>query len=165
MSTDISGESHRVSKTISSGEIKWRDAALASFVASVVFVGIHFPLGPPGMATAVPAMYGFQGPALLLGATIHIIHGIVLGLLFAVAVSVALLREYAGRISTGFVLGLIYGIVTTIVLAALLLPVWLQIVGFPEAPSVPNFGIISLIDHLIYGGILGGLYPLFDARL
>lgn len=58
---------------------------------------------------------------------IHLLHGAVLGVVFAAAVSIGPLRQYADRISTGTVLGLVYGVLTTVVLAGVVLPIWLSV--------------------------------------
>jgi len=44
------------------------------------------------------------------------------------------------------------------VFAAVVMPVWLQAVGFGAAPAVPNLNPQSLVGHVVYGVVLGGLY-------
>lgn len=40
------------------------------------------------------------------------------------------------------------------------MPVWLQTVGFASAPSFPNFAPPSLFWHVLFGLVLGVVYPL-----
>jgi len=54
--------------------------------------------------------------------------------------------------------GAVWGVVTWVVLAALLMPVWLSVVGSPASPPFPNFAPPSLLWHLVYGVALGGVY-------
>ena len=37
--------------------------------------------------------------------------------------------------------------------------IWLSAVGFPMAPPLPNFNPMSLVGHVVYGVILGAVYP------
>jgi hypothetical protein len=53
--------------------------------------------------------------------------------------------------------GVGYGVVAWVVLAALVMPVWLGAVGFPNAPPFPNFAVPSLLWHLVYGVVLGAV--------
>lgn len=55
--------------------------------------------------------------------------------------------------------GLVYGVVIWVVLAALVMPVWLGAVGFPSPPPFPNFAVPSLLWHLVYGAVLGAVFP------
>lgn len=62
-------------------------------------------------------------------------------------------------------LGLTYGVVTTVALAWVLLPIWLRAAGFPQAPPLSNVGVSSLIEHLVYGVVLAGVYTGLRDRL
>lgn len=59
--------------------------------------------------------------------------------------------------------GVVYGVVVWALLAALLMPQWLQAVGFPQAPPFPNFAPPSLLWHVVYGAVAGAvLSPVRD---
>lgn len=151
---------------ISTGEIKWLSAVLAGIIGTLAFGLLYQAIGRTAVISmAFPAMYGIQGPALAAGWAIHLFHGAVLGVVYAGAVSVSPLSTYANRIVPAIGLGVVYGILTTIVLAGLILPVWLGAVGFPGAPPLPNVTLPSLAGHVIYGVLLAVLYPIFGARL
>jgi hypothetical protein len=61
-------------------------------------------------------------------------------------------------LSTG--LGVAYGILVWFVAAGFVMPVWLQSVGFAGAPPVPNLAPMSLVAHVVFGAILGAIYPI-----
>ena len=107
------------------------------------------------IAVAIPSLYTLappQNPAA--GLFVHISHGAVLGVVFAGIVGAV------GADSTGKLLGLgaLWGVVTWAVLAALVMPVWLGAVGSPASPPLPNFAPPSLLWHVVYGVVLGGVY-------
>lgn len=112
----------------------------------------------PVITTAIPAMYGLNG--LAVGWVAHLFHSVVFGVVFAAAVvSIPSLADYADTVSTGTGLGIAYGAVLWIGAAALVMPIWLSAVGFPGAPPFPNFNPMSLVGHVVYGAILGILFP------
>lgn len=108
----------------------------------------------PVIEMAIPAMYGLSGG--LLGWIVHMSHSAVLGVVF-VAIMGALGRSGVG-LSVG--IGAVYGVALWAVLAALVMPIWLAAVGFPAAPPFPNFALPgSLPAHVVYGVVLGAVYP------
>lgn len=133
----------------------WKYGIAGGLVAGIVF-GLMLTMQMRGViAMAIPAMYGLSGIAA--GWAAHLFHSAALGAVFGVVADTAFdgasLGKYLG-------LGLAYGVVLWIVLAVLVMPVWLGVVGFPNAPSVPNVNVMSLIGHLVYGLVLGGTYAL-----
>jgi hypothetical protein len=96
---------------------------------------------------------------------IHLFHGAVLGVVYALIVSGTGYGEHLDQVKKATAWGLGYGALTTVVLAALLMPVWLSAAGFAGAPSAPNFSPMGLIGHLIYGAVLGASYPLIRSQL
>lgn len=106
------------------------------------------------LAGAIPGLYGLAPPPTLpAGVAVHLGHGAALGVIFAgglAAADVESLRAILGA-------GLAYGVVTWVVLATLVMPVWLGAVGFPQAPPVPNVAVPSLVWHLVYGAVTGGV--------
>ena len=130
-------------------------AGLAGGIAMGIFLLI---LSPVALTTAIPALYGQQGA--LAGWIIHLFNSIVLGLIFGALLLQPSLRKYAAseRGSTG--LGAVYGVVLWVVTGSIVLPLWLQAVGFAGAPPVPTFALPSLVWHLAYGIVLGAVYPI-----
>ena len=140
--------------------------ALAGVLGTLAFTAFFLAIGNTGtVAMAIPALYGITGPSLLIGGLIHTIHGAVLGVIFTSLISAAGQASQLENLKTSLIWGLGYGLVTTLLLAAILMPIWLSTVGFPNAPSVPNFNPMGLLGHFIYGGVLGASYPLISDRL
>lgn len=108
----------------------------------------------PVIENAIPAMYGLSGG--LAGWVVHMFHAAILGVGFAAVATRVDLDSLAPSVG----LGLAYGVVLWLVLAVLVMPVWLQTVGFAGAPALPNVNVQSLVGHLVYGGVLGLVYPL-----
>jgi len=147
---------------LNTNEINWIAGSVSGIFGTVAFMLIQFAIGATGsMEMAIPAMYGIAGPALGVGAALHLIHGAVLGVLYASVVSGAGLRRYATTIRGGPPAGVAYGVLTTLVFAAVVMPLWLGAVGFPAAPPVPNFSLPSLGFHTVYGVVLGTVYALY----
>jgi hypothetical protein len=133
--------------------------AVGGFLGTLAFGAIQYAVGAVGIiAVAIPALYGISGPNIAAGWAIHLFHGVVLGVVYAGVVSATPLREYGRQLGGGVVLGLAYGVVTTVVLAAILMPIWLRAVGFANAPPLPNFSLPGLVFHLAYGVVLGLVY-------
>ena len=147
------------------GTRDWALGALGGFVGSLAFgLMMQFVMPAPVLEMAIPAMYGIEGPALAAGWAFHQFHGVVLGLVYVAAVRVAPLDRYARTVSGGIGLGALYGIVTTLVLAVLVMPLWLQTMGFPGAPPFPNVSIpgtiMSLVGHVVYAVPVAVAYAL-----
>ncbi|PSP76037.1 histidine kinase [Halobacteriales archaeon QS_3_64_16] len=139
----------------------WVAAAIAGIVGTIALGGLQMALGSAEtIAGAFPALYTL-GPSLAIGWAVHLFHGAVLGVVFAALVSRPPLGGYVDGI--GATLGA--GVVTTVALAWVLLPIWLRVVGFPQAPPLPNVGMSSLVGHLVYGVVLAGVYAGLSDRL
>lgn len=133
----------------------WAAGAVGGFVGSILFGQImQYVIPAPMLEMAIPAMYGVEGPALATGWAIHQFHGVALGLAYVAIVQAGPLREPARRVGSAVALGVGYGVLTTAVLAVLVMPVWLSTLGFPGAPPFPNLAIpgtlMSLLGHIVY---------------
>jgi hypothetical protein len=103
---------------------------------------------------AIPALWTLEGGAA--GWIIHMINSAVFGVVFA---AIAKQRPESVRtIMNGIVSGGIYGFVLWVVAAAFIMPVWLEIVGFASPPPLPNFNVMSLVAHLLFGVGLGAVF-------
>jgi len=145
-------------KSTATGGATWR-AGVAAGLAGSLAMGIAMAaMNPPVLEVAIPSLYGLSGgPA---GFTIHMAHGAVLGV--GLAAVFAVRPDLGGSAGRSIGVGLVYGIVVWVVLAALLMPVWLSAVGSPASPPFPNFNPVSLVWHLIYGGVAGAVLPSLD---
>ncbi len=149
----------------------WVRGALGGFIGSVGFgIIMAFIMPPPLLEVVIPNMYGIEAtpesPAPMAGWFFHQFHGVMLGLAYVAFVELKAVRSWlnARTIKGAIGHGLLWGVLTTVLLAVLVMPVWLQVVGFPMAPPFPNIGagtILSLIGHIVYALPLAIIYALY----
>jgi hypothetical protein len=133
----------------------WKAGVVGGLVGALVMGVLVIVMNTPTIAVAIPSLYGLAPPPSPgLGLVVHLSHGAVLGVVFA-GLAGALGLESTGRLVGA---GVAWGVVTWVVLAALLMPVWLSAVGSPASPPFPNFAMPSLLWHVVYGAVLGGVY-------
>ena len=134
----------------------WKAGVAGGLVGGLVFGAMMSAMTPGVLQMAIPAMYGVAGPAGALGWAIHMSHGAVIGIGFA---AVAGLRPDLGdSVGTSLGVGATYGLLVWVALAVIAMPIWLGAVGFAGAPPLPNVGVESLVGHVVYGAVLGGVY-------
>jgi len=154
---------HEAGTSASTETNTWVAGGVSGLIAGVVMGFMLQMMMTPVITTAIPALYGANG--IVAGWIAHLFHSVVFGLIFAAAVtSVPSLSAYADRVSTGAGLGIVYGVIVWIVAAAIVMPIWLSAVGFPGAPPLPNFNPMSLVGHVVFGVVLGGLFPVVRNR-
>lgn len=136
----------------------WQAGLVGGLVGGLVFGAMMTMMTPGVLEMAIPALYGIEGPAGAVGWTIHMAHAAVIGVVFATVLSISSFADTRKDNATMGVIGLVYGIVVWLVLAVVVMPVWLQAVGFGMAPDVPNIATESLIGHSVYGVLLGITY-------
>jgi hypothetical protein len=133
----------------------WRAGVLGGIAGALVMGGLVLAMSPPVLAVAIPSLYTLAPPPNpAVGMVVHVSHGAVLGVVFAALVGTFGVESTARRVG----LGAAWGVATWIGLAALLMPVWLSAVGSPASPPFPNFAPPSLLWHVVYGAVLGGVY-------
>jgi uncharacterized membrane protein YagU involved in acid resistance len=133
----------------------WQRGVLGGVLGGIVFGVMVSMMMTPVIEKAIPAMYGLSGG--LAGWVIHVSHGAVLGVAFA-----AVARDRLDSLGETVLAGAAYGIALWVLLAVLVMPVWLQTVGFGGAPAVPNISPKSLVGHAVYGLALGGAFAVLD---
>lgn len=85
----------------------------------------------------------------------HLVHAVLFGLLFAVALNWSAFDKYDfGPVAVGL-LGLAWGVTLWMVAAGLIMPLWMDQMAFAQVPDVPNWDTQSGIGHLVYGATLG----------
>ncbi|TQQ79817.1 histidine kinase [Halonotius terrestris] len=140
----------------------WKAGVVGGIVGAIVMGGLVLAMNTPTLAVAIPSLYTLAPPANPgLGLAVHLSHGAVLGVVFAGIVDAFELDSTATQIGAG--IG--WGVVTWVVLAALVMPVWLSAVGSPASPPLPNFAPPSLLWHAVYGAVLGGVYAAVADRI
>jgi hypothetical protein len=145
--------------TVESAQMRlgdWQAGVVGGVLGAAVMAVAISLMNPPTLAAAIPGLYGLSGG--VAGWVVHLSHGAVLGVAFAAVVETDALG--VDSVTRHFGAGLAWGVVTWVVLAALVMPVWLGAIGFPNAPPFPNFAVPSLVWHLVYGAVLGVVYPL-----
>lgn len=133
----------------------WQAGVAGGILGAVAMAVAVSAMNPPTLSMAIPGLYGLSGG--VTGWVVHLSHGAVLGVVFAGAVGSDGLSIESASKYVGF--GAVWGVVIWALLAAVVMPVWLGVVGFPNAPPLPNFAVPSLLWHLIYGVVLGAVYP------
>ncbi|MFB6222304.1 MAG: DUF6789 family protein [Haloarcula sp.] len=154
--------STETTQTYDIGSGNWKAGVLGGIAGSAVMGALVLAMNTPTLAVAIPSLYVLAPPpSPAAGLVVHLSHGAVLGVAFAGLGSLLNLQ------STGKLLGLGvgWGVVTWVVFAALLMPVWLDAVGSPASPPFPNFAPPSLLWHVAYGVVLGGVYAVTADRL
>lgn len=128
--------------------------AAGGFLGSLLMGTLMGTLNPGTLQMGIPAMYGFEGPALGVGWAFHQYHGVVLGVGYVLGVeNVRSLRRSARRLGGAVGLGVGYGVATT-ALPVFVMPLWLSAVGFGGAPPFPNLAVpgtlVSAAMHVVY---------------
>jgi hypothetical protein len=140
----------------------WKAGVLGGIAGSAVMGALILAMNTATLAVAIPSLYGLAPPpSPAAGLVVHLSHGAVMGVLFAGLASL-LHTDSAGKLLG---LGVGWGVVTWAVFAALVMPLWLGAVGSPASPPFPNFAPPSLLWHVVYGGVLGGIYAVTADRI
>jgi uncharacterized membrane protein YagU involved in acid resistance len=134
----------------------WVGGVLAGLAGAVAMTALMLAMGATNvLAGAIPGLYGLAlPPNPPAGLVVHLSHGAVLGVAFAALVGAAGFDDARSVVGAGVA----YGVVTWVALAALVMPLWLDAVGFAMAPPFPNFAPPSLLWHLVYGVVTGAVY-------
>ena len=154
MSTAEVSETDPTAVTVDTTVTKWSSAIVASLVAGTA-MGLPMQFVTEIMPT-VGALYGWEN--LAVGWVAHLFHSAVFGVIFAGVVSLGPLNEYAGRFPTGVGIGAGYGVVIWVFGSVVAMPLWLDAAGLPNA-GVPSLNVVSLAGHVVYGVLLGGVFP------
>lgn len=143
--------------------------ALGGVVGSALFGVVLWMVDPHIVTEAIPAIYGFEPGTV--GWVFHLVHGLVLGVLFGLLVSRQIvLGTLAADVETEFLAAMSLG--TRFVLAGIVygLAIWaiLPIVGLTVVGTItgaevefPAIGTGTLLGHMLYGAILGALFSAF----
>jgi len=144
----------------------WVFAALGGFIGaiimSIILVASKIMMGLPAMADFM-IMGTFAGgrgeSAVPVGWAAHLITGIVIGLVFAAITGYESKLRVSG-IGRGLLLGAFYGFVVYVIFFVPLLmigfaPIMMAMMGPGAAAMAPIILAIGLVEHLLYGVILG----------
>ena len=139
----------------------WKAGGISGFIATVA-MGVAISLmNLPTLQVAIAGLYGQSGN-LVAGWIAHVVHGTLFGAVFALVLSDPGLYRLTDWYWKTIVAGLTFGVVLAVVGAGIVMPIWLGFVGFPTPPSIPNVTVPVLVWHLVYGLVLGGIFPVFE---
>lgn len=140
----------------------WTSAAVAGVAGGLVF-GLLLQFGVGAMET-VGALFGV--PGLITGWLVHLAFSIGFALVFAGVIELETFEPVRNNLVTATGLGVAYGALLWLVNLAFIWPIWLNAVGFPaaDAITVPYLDASAFVGHLVYGAIVGGVYPRIRRR-
>ena len=145
------------SPTYDAEDVSWLGGAAAGLAGGVVFGVMLTVMMPAIIREAIPALVGLSG--IVAGWVVHLAFSVVFGVVFAATVGAFDVPDAVGQ-NAG--LGMGYGGLLWLVNIVVVWPLWLQAVGFPNAPAFPNVAWMPLVGHLMYGLVLGFAYPFVD---
>ena len=142
--------------------VGWR-AGVAAGLAAAVVMGVGMTLLEPSLLReSIAGLYGASG-SLAAGWLVHLGHGALFGLVFAVVLADPGLVRVGHRFPGSVVAGLVYGMVLAVAGMGIVMPMWLEAVGLASAPEIPFLTASLLAWHLVFGLVLGALFPALDA--
>lgn len=148
---------------------------LGGVVGTTGFGLLSMALGLGFVRSFIPALFGL-GQSGVVGWTVHLATGAVLGLGFGAVVSRDAVRAILAPEGPEPILGPVdvdvraigaavaYGLAIWALLPMLVLPVWLGTVDVAGVDAVPGSGLPSLLAHLVFGLLLGVTYALVTRR-
>ncbi|SER43807.1 histidine kinase [Natrinema salaciae] len=135
---------------------EWLGGVIGGLVGGVAMGLLMLSGMPDAMEMAIPALFGQEG--VVAGWGIHLFNSVLFGLVFVTLLTRPRIRGHVENRWRVLGASLFYGAVLWIVAAGVVMPVWLNVIGFAGAPPLPNLALPSLIAHLAYGLVLGGTY-------
>jgi hypothetical protein len=139
----------------------WRGGALAGFVATVVMGVAISAMDLATLRGAIAGLYGLEG-SLAAGWIAHLSHGTLFGMLFAAFMADPGLYRVSEWYWKTILAGVVYATMLAIGGAGIVMPMWLSLAGVADPPTLPNLTVPLLAWHLLYGVVLGGLYPALE---
>jgi hypothetical protein len=142
-------------------EWSWKGGAIAGFVATAAMGLVITAMNVPTLREAIAGLYALEG-SLAAGWAAHLVHGTIFGLLFAAFLTDPAVYAVTERVWKTVFAGIVYGLVLAVAAAGVIMPMWLATVGFPAPPRIPFVTGPVLLWHLVYGVVLGALFPFVD---
>ena len=139
----------------------WRGGALAGLVATLVMGVVITLTNQRVLQEAIAGLYGQSGN-LLIGWVAHLVHGVLFGVLFAAILTDPSLYRVTERLHVSVLAGVVFGLVLAVVGAGIIMPMWLDVVAPELAVPIPNVTVPLLVWHLLYGVVLGGVFPYLE---
>ncbi|PIR46592.1 MAG: hypothetical protein COV07_03490 [Candidatus Vogelbacteria bacterium CG10_big_fil_rev_8_21_14_0_10_45_14] len=127
-----------------------QSGAKGGLIAGVVFGAM---MGMMGMLPMVAML--FKSESAIFGFILHLVFSAIIGVIFGLVFGHMVINK-----RTGVILGLLYGVIWWVLGPLVIMPVWLGM-GLQLSVEGVNMAIPSLWGHLVFGFILGLVYPMF----
>lgn len=161
MSDDIASAAEIESRLPFERRFAWQEGAIAGLVATVAMGVAITVMDLETLRQSIAGLYGQEG-SLVIGWIAHVIHGSLFGILFAAILTEPGAYRVTNSVTKTLVAGLVYGLVLVVVAAGIVMPIWLGVVGLAEGVSIPSVTVSSIVWHLLYGAVLGAVFPLLE---
>lgn len=126
-----------------------RAGIVGGLVAGIIFGAM---MGMMGMLPMVAKLLG--GSSAVFGFVLHLVFSVTIGLIFSIFLGHAAVDK-----ASGMMLGLVYGLIWWFLGPLIIMPVWLGM-GVQLTAKGMEMALPSLWGHLVYGFILGLVYPI-----
>jgi hypothetical protein len=136
----------------------WRGGALAGLLATAAMGLAITAMNLSTLRVAIAGLYGQEGN-LVVGWLAHLLHGTLFGLLFAALLADPGLYRVEASVWKSTAAGVLYGVVLAVAGAGIIMPIWLSLAGVSNPPTAPFVTLPTLVWHLVYGVVLGGVFP------
>ena len=141
----------------------WRSGAISGLLAAVV-MGVGITLTQQvTMQVAIAGLYGQSGN-LVAGWAAHLFHGTLFGVLFAAILADPGLYHLTDWPRKTVLAGIVYSMVLAVAGAGIVMPMWLELVGVTAPGTILALSGPMLVWHLLYGAVLGVLFPFIEDR-
>ncbi|MFP8955943.1 hypothetical protein ACLI4Y_04385 [Natrialbaceae archaeon A-CW3] len=168
----MSGDTDTTTEVGIDGRLGWPiSGAIGGAIGALAFGLLVWLVDPAVIETTIPGAYGLESTGLI-GWAIQLVHGAVLGLLFAFVVTrqsiLGVLRtsvetdalartSLAARLAAA---GFVFGLAVWAVLPVIVLPVIAGVIGTEQAAEFPGLAAEGLVGHLLFGTVLGIVFAL-----
>lgn len=144
---------------------------IGGVVGAVLFGLLIWAVSPDAISEAIPAFYGLSESAVL-GWTLHLLHGLVLGVVFGVVASRPLVFDtVTGPVETDILKGLsasarfgLVGVVFGIAVWTIVPFIGLSLIGGLDAfgeVGFPGLAVDMILGHVLFGVVVGIVFSVF----
>lgn len=144
-----------------SGTAAGGSGAAAGLVGGIFMGAVLTSLAPSFIVDMIPALYDLQGG--IAGWFAHSVHSVLFGICFALLITKSPLRRYVDSVGKSAVVGAGWGILLWIIATGIVMPVWLSLTYYTEAPIIPYLRPSLFLAHLVYGTTIGVLVRSFTS--
>ncbi|WP_232686837.1 histidine kinase [Halobacterium zhouii] len=135
----------------------WRAGVAAGILGGIAMAVVMTFTMADVLENAIAAVVGLDGG--IVGWFVQMSIAAVFGVVFAALMTeVPALERYLDNPSVVASLGAAYGVVLWVVVMALAIPAWLEVVGGAEL-AFPFLTAAGFVVYLTYGFVLGGTFP------